>query len=298
MGNILQYEFMRHALMAGVLASVACGVIGTYVVVNRIAFLSGGIAHTAYGGIGLGYFLGISPLFGAVGFSLAGAILIGLIRQRARQRTDTLIGILWAVGMALGILFVRFTPGYAPDLMTYLFGNILTVPRSDLYLMLILDGIILTTVIALSKEFLAISFDEEQALIAGLPVELLQLVLLCLIALTVVLLIRVVGIILVIALLTIPPATSALFTSSLKRMMLLAVVLELLFTFVGLGVAFAFDLPSGATIILVASAGFLLGMTFRRISSLGGGLDRGQSVGRADRPHGRSGKRKAEGRAK
>lgn len=260
----LQYEFMRNALMAGALASIACGIVGTYVVVNRISFLSGGIAHTAYGGIGLGYFLGISPIFGAVGFSLAAAIVIGVISRRAKQRVDTVIGIIWAMGMAVGIIFVARTPGYAPDLMTYLFGNILTVPVSDLYVMLALNGVIVLTVVVLYKEFLAFSFDEENAEIAGLPVERLYLILLCLIALTIVLLIRVVGIILVIALLTIPPATSAQFTSSLRRMMLLAVVLGLIFTTSGLWISYAFDLPSGATIILTASIGYLLSMWIKK----------------------------------
>ncbi|MGB2583229.1 MAG: metal ABC transporter permease, partial [Dehalococcoidia bacterium] len=202
--DALQYEFMRNALYAGLLASVACGIIGVYVVVNRIVFISGGIAHASFGGIGLGYLAGFSPVLGAMVFTLASALGMGIVTKRTNLPEDTAIGILWAMGMALGIIFIGLAPGYAPDLFSYLFGNILTVPFSDLILMIILDFIIAAIVIAFYKEFLALSFDEEFGTVVGIPVERLYLLLLCMIALTVVVLIRVVGIILVIALLTIP----------------------------------------------------------------------------------------------
>jgi zinc transport system permease protein len=248
----LQYEFMRNALAAGLLAAVACGIVGVYVVVKRIVFISGGIAHTSFGGIGLGYFLGINPIIGALFFALGSGLAIGLVTRRTRLPEDTAIGVLWAMGMALGVILIGLTPGYAPDLMSYLFGNILTVPFSDLLLMLVLDAVILGTVVALYKEYLVVSFDEEYATAVGMPVERLWLLLLGMIALTVVVLIRVVGMILVIALLTFPAAMARQFTHSMKTMMVLSVALGALFTVGGLALSYALRLPSGATIILLA----------------------------------------------
>ena len=256
----LQYEFMRHALMAGLLAAVACGIVGVYVVVKRIVFISGGIAHTSFGGIGLGYFLGINPILGALVFSLASGLAIGGITRRSRLPADTAIGILWAAGMALGVVFIYLTPGYAPDLMGYLFGNILTVPFSDILLMLTLDAVIIGVVAALYKEFLALSFDEEYATAVGMPVERLYLLLLAMIALTVVVLIRVVGMILVIALLTFPAAMARRFTHNMKKMMLLSVLFGFIFTLGGLWLSYVLSLPSGATIILLG--GVVLAVSF------------------------------------
>ena len=250
--EVLQYEFIQNALIAGLLASVACGIVGVYVVVKRIVSISGGIAHASFGGIGLGYFLGINPVLGAMFFAIASALGMGLIIRRTRLPEDTAIGILWAMGMASGIIFIGLAPGYAPDLFSYLFGNILTVPTLDLVLMLILDIVIILLVVLLYKELLFLSFDEEFSTVVGVPTRRLYLLLLCLVALTVVVLIRVVGIILVIALLTIPAAIARHFTYSLKKMMLLAILLGIVFTFSGLWLSYLLDLASGATIILVS----------------------------------------------
>jgi zinc transport system permease protein len=258
----LQYEFMRNALVAGFLAAIACGIVGVYVVVKRVVFISGGIAHASFGGIGLGYLVGISPVLGAVFFTLASALGMGLVTRKTKLPEDTAIGILWAMGMALGIIFIGLSPGYAPDLFSYLFGNILTVPFSDLILMLILDAIIVSIVIALYKGFLALSFDEEFGTVVGVPVEALYLLLLCMIALTVVVLIRVVGIILVIALLTIPAALARRFTHSMWRMMLLAILFGVVFTFGGLWLSYELDLASGATIIILSGAVLLSSFAF------------------------------------
>jgi zinc transport system permease protein len=256
--ELLEFEFMRNAVIAGILASIACGVVGSYVVTNRIVFISGGISHTAFGGIGLGYLLGINPIWGAIVFTLAAAVAIGAVSKKTGLREDTTIGIMWAVGMALGVIFIRLTPGYTPDLFSYLFGNILTVPSSDVILMLFLDVLILGAVALLYKQFLALSFDEEFASIVGIPTERLHILLLCLIALTVVLLIRIVGIILVIALLSIPAAIASQYTSNLKRIMLISVLLGVVFTAGGLSISYWLDLASGATIILVAAVGFVI----------------------------------------
>lgn len=264
MPDILHFEFMRNAIAAAILSSIACGIIGSYVVVRKIGFISGGIAHTAFGGIGLGYFLGVNPLIGVIPFSLAAAIAIGLLTRRAKVAEDTAISAFWAAGMALGVILIGLTPGYAPNLFSYLFGNILTVPDSDLLLILLLDLLIIALVWLFSKEFLAVSFDEEYARISGLGTLALDLLMLCLIALTVVIMVRVVGIVMVIALLTIPAAVARNFSRNLYRMMALAILFSLLFSIGGLWLSWLFDVASGATIILVASVAFLL-TTFVRL---------------------------------
>jgi len=256
----LQFDFMRNALAAGVLVSIACGVVGTYVVINRIVFLSGGIAHAAYGGIGLGYLLGFNPIWGAIAFSLVSALGMGTVRRKTKQRADTIIGAMWAIGMALGIIFVDLTRGYKADLMSYLFGSILAVPSSDLLIMLMLDILIVVLVSFFYKELLAISFDETFATVEGVPVDAIYLILVCMIALTVVMMMRVVGLIMVIALLTMPAAISAQFVKDMRKTMLLASILGILFTTTGLWLSYFLNLTSGATIILVAGASYLLSL--------------------------------------
>ena len=257
MSEILQYDFMRHALMVGLLVSIACGIVGTYVVVKRIAFISGAISHTAYGGVGLGYLLGIPPMAGATVFTVAAALAMGEVSHRSKQREDTIIGMMWAVGMALGVIFVKLSPGYTGDLMSYLFGSILAVPLRDLYLILVLDAIIVLAVGLYRDQFTLVAFDEEYARVIGLKTRFYNQLLLVLIAFTVVVMIRAVGIILVIALLTIPPATAALFTRSMNGMMALSMVLSAVFTTGGLLLFYWFDLPSGAAIIILSALGFI-----------------------------------------
>jgi zinc transport system permease protein len=256
----LQFDFMRNALMAGVLVSIACGIIGTFVVINRIVFISGGIAHAAYGGIGLGYFFQFSPVLGAVIFSVAAALGMGIAQRQTRQRADTIIGVMWAIGMAIGILLVDLTGGYKADLMSYLFGSILTVSSSDLAIVLVLDLVVIVLVALFYKELLAISFDETFATVANVPVDAIYLTLMCTIALTVVMMMRVVGLIMVIALLTMPAAISGQFVKDMRKMMVLASVLSMVFTTVGLWLSYFFNLTSGATIILVAGAVYLFSL--------------------------------------
>ncbi len=258
MGDIFSYGFMINAIYASILASIVCGIVGTYVVVKRIVFISGGISHTAYGGIGLGYFLGFNPLFGAIGFSIMSAGFLSVMRKKKTQHEDTIIGIMWAFGMAAGIIFVNLTPGYSPNLMNYLFGNILTVPRSEIIMMLILAAFIMLMVTLFFREFQAVTFDEEYARTLGLPVDKLYFLLLIIIALTTVLLIKLVGIILVVALLSIPSAISIKFVKSIGQMMVMSVLLGLLFTLSGLFLSYYLNLSSGAMIIMTASAGYLV----------------------------------------
>ncbi len=263
--EILHYEFMRNALIAGLLASISCGIIGALVVVKRIVFMSGGISHACFGGIGLGYLLRINPIIGALIFGIVSALGIGVVSKKANQREDTVIGIVWAIGMALGVVFIGLSPGYAPDLFSYLFGNILTVSTSDLVVMLTLNLIIISVVVMLYKEFLAISFDEEFAQVRGVSVRTLYFVLLCLIALTVVVLMKIVGIILVIALLTIPAAISEQFTHTLKKIMFFSVFLGAVFIITGLWLSYILDIASGSTIILVAGIAFVFSSVFKTI---------------------------------
>ena len=261
--NAMQYEFMQRALIAGLLVSIACGVIGTYVVIKRVFFISGGIAHTAYGGIGLGYFLGINPTLSAVVFTLLAAFGMGMVERKTRQRADTVIGAMWAIGMAIGVIFIDLTPGYKPDLMSYLFGSILAVPQGDLLMMAILNLVIILMVIIFYKELLAISFDEDFATVVNIPVSWMNMALLGMIALTVVMLMRVVGLIMVIALLTLPAAISARFVRQMKSMMVLSSILGMIFTTLGLFFSFFFNLTSGATIILVAGGAYLLSLLWK-----------------------------------
>ena len=265
------HGFLQSALAAGLLASVGCGIMGTYVVVKRIGFLAGGIAHTVLGGMGAALYYGHDPMLGALLAAVASALVIGWITLRFREHEDTLISALWAVGMAVGVLFLARTPGYGVDLMSYLFGNILLVPREDLWLMAALDAVLVGTVLALYRPLLAVAFDEEFARLRGLPVTFLYLLLLCLVALTVVLLIRVVGLILVIALLTLPAAIATQYAATLGRMMVLAVVLGAALTSTGLALSYAPDLPAGPTIILLAGAAYLLSTLARQLLRRGSG---------------------------
>ena len=258
-GEALSYPFFQRALAAGLLAAVACGIVGTLVVVRRIASISGGLSHSAFGGVGLGYLLGFEPMLGALGFGVLSALGIGVAELRLRQGMDTLIAMVWAIGMALGILFVSLAPGQAPDLLGYLFGNILLVSPGYIGLVAVLDLVIVGTVVVLFRRLRAVAFDEEFAWVIGVPVGALFLLLLTLVALTVVVLIRVVGVILVIALLTIPAAVARHWTDRLSRMMALAVftgavsIAAGLFLTFGLSSEFGIDLPTGPSIILLAA---------------------------------------------
>ena len=251
-------SFMQHAVIIGLLASVACGVMGTYVVVRRIVFISGGISHAVLGGMGIAYYYGYHPIHGAVMSALVAAVVIGLVSVRCHQYEDTIIGALWAIGMAVGILFIYKTPGYSVDLMSYLFGNILMVKRESVYLLASLDALIIVLVFLYYKRFLAVCFDEEYSRLQGVGVVTTYLLLLCLIALTVVILIQVVGIVLVIALLTLPAATARYYARSMIQMMILATILGAVFTTSGLIVSYQPSLPAGATIILIAGTAYLL----------------------------------------
>ncbi|WP_340222397.1 metal ABC transporter permease [Methanothermobacter wolfeii] len=257
--EILQYQFMRNAIVAAVLVSIACGVVGSYVVTKRIVSISGGISHAAFGGVGLGYLMGVSPVTTAIPFTVGAAISMGAVTRKTGISEDTAIGILWSAGMALGIVFINLSPGYAPDLFSYLFGNILMVTPIDLWTMLILDLIIISSAVLFEREFLALCFDEEYAEVLGVPVDTFYLYLLALVALSVVVLIKAAGIILVIALLTIPAAIAKNFSMNMKDIMVKATLTGVLTALAGLWISYEFNLSSGAIIVLLLTA--LFGIT-------------------------------------
>lgn len=247
--ELFSYEFFQKAFLAAVFASISCGIIGGYIVSRRIVFISGGITHASFGGIGLAFFLGFNPLLGAVLFAVMSALGIQFFTKVAEIREDSSIAIWWSLGMALGIIFVFLTPGYTPNLMSYLFGNILTVTSEELWWMFLLNVIIIAFFTLFFRKVLYIAFDEEYARTAGLPVALYNYLTMTLIALTVVLNIRVVGIILILSLLTIPQASANLFTKDFKRLLILSSVFAFIGTISGLFISYFLDIPSGAAII-------------------------------------------------
>ena len=261
---LIQHDFLQKAVLASVLASGVCGMIGTYVVVKRLGFLAGGIAHAVLGGMGAALFFEFSPMLGALITAIAAALGLGFIKLYAGEQEDILISALWAAGMATGILFISQTPGYQVNLMTYLFGNVLLVSTQQLWMMLVLNILLVIVIVIFYKQFTAIAFDEEFARLRGLPVTALYLTLLCLIAVSVVLMIQVVGLILVIALLTLPAAISQQCTRSMHTMMIFAAILGMVFCVSGLGISYTADIPSGATIILLTTMIYLIFTLIRR----------------------------------
>jgi zinc transport system permease protein len=256
-------SFFRYAFLVGMFASISFGIIGTYVVARRITYIAGAISHCVLGGIGAGLYLqkkiGIlwfEPMYGAVTAALLAAVVIGLVSLYAKQREDTVIGALWAVGMAIGLLFIARTPGYV-DPMSYLFGNILLISKSDLWLVLGLDALVITLAGLFYNKFLAVCFDEEFATLRGIRAGLYYVLLLCLTALTVVLLVQIVGIVMVIAMLTLPAAVASNFARGLLQMMVLAIGFCMLFVLLGLAYSYSANLPSGPVIIVIAGASYL-----------------------------------------
>lgn len=255
---LFSFDFMQNALFASVLVSVICGVIGTLIVINRMVFIAGGIAHGSYGGIGLALYFGIAPMLGASLFALFLGLLIAYITHQNSTRIDSLIGVIWAFGMALGIIMTDLTPGYNVDLMSYLFGAILSVSNEDLYGMSGVFVLVLAFALLFYKQLLAMSFDAQFAKLRGVNVTLLYFGLVLMTALGVVIIIRAVGLILVIALLTIPPYIAEKMTNSMGSMMLISSFLSVLFCAIGLILSSFFNLSAGASIIMVGSISFFI----------------------------------------
>ncbi|MCF8378869.1 MAG: metal ABC transporter permease [Bacteroidales bacterium] len=247
--EIFGYQYFVNALLASLLTAVSCGIIGSYIVSKRMVFVAGGITHSSFGGIGIAYYFGLNPILGASVFALLSGLGIERFTKKADIRNDSVIAILWSLGMAIGIIFIYLTPGYAPNLMSYLFGNILTVNSTDILFLFALSVVILLFFGFFFKKILFISFDEEFAKSQNIRVELFNYVLMILVALTIVLNIKIVGIILLISLLTVPQNTANLFTKNFKKIIFYSIIIAFLGSASGLIISYFLNIPSGATII-------------------------------------------------
>ncbi len=250
MADLLNYQYFTNALFAALFSSLSCGIIGSWVVSKRLVFISGGITHASFGGIGIAYFLGLNPIGGAAVFAVLSGLAVEKFSDRKRLSNDSMIAILWSLGMAVGIIFIYLTPGYAPNLMTYLFGSILTVNGQDLLLLAFLSGIIILFFLFFFRKILYISFDEEYARSQKINIPFINYTLMILVSLSIVFNIKVVGIILLISLLTLPQNTALLFTHNFKKMVILSVIFALAGSLAGLMISFTMDIPSGASIIV------------------------------------------------
>lgn len=264
---LFEYQFLQNAVIASILASIVCGMIGVIIVEKRLIMMSGGIAHTSYGGVGLGYLMGFEPIIGAFLFSLGASLGIGFIKRKGSANSEVIIGMFWSLGMALGILFIALMPGYPPDLTSYLFGSILSVTKADLYLMISLTLIVILVIIVLYNDWKAFLFDEEFASIMGKKTAFLEYLLLVLIAMTVVVLIRVVGIILVLALLTAPAAIAGMLSSILRDRMIYAVILGNIFCITGLWISYRMNIASGASIVILSVGCYFFAYISRLVRS-------------------------------
>ncbi len=265
--RLFEYEFLRNAFLAALLMSVTCGLVGTYIVARRMVFISGGITHASFGGVGISYYFGWSPIAGAAVFAVAAALITENLTRKKRIRNDSLIAVMWSFGMAIGIIFVYLTPGYSPNLMSFLFGSIITVTPTDLSLMAALTIIVSLIFILFYRVILFVSFDEQFARTRGIPVMFVNYLLIILVALTIVLSIRVAGIILVLSLLTIPQNTANLFSNSFGRILVWSVIIGFIGAITGLVTSYFLNIPSGATIIFSLVVIYLIGRSIKSIMS-------------------------------
>lgn len=271
---LLVNPLLQMAVFAAIGASIAGGIVGSYVVIKRIVSISGSIAHSVLGGLGAAYWLQrmhgmtwLSPIYGALVAALLSALIIGWVHLRYKEREDAIIAMIWSVGMSIGVIFISQVPGFNVELTNVLLGNVLLVDAQDLWILLCLDLLIISTVIIFYTRFLAICFDEKQAQMQGLPVAALYLLLLGLIALSVVLLIHIVGIILVLSMLALPASIASIFTSRLASIMMIAVLLNIAFSIGGLALSYRLDWPVGPTIGLFSGFIYLLSLRFKRVTS-------------------------------
>lgn len=267
--DIFTYDFLQNAILAAILSGVSCGIIGSYMVVRRMVFLGGGITHSAFGGVGMSYYFGMSTDIGASLFALLSAIIVQ--KFKGSMREDTAIGILWSLGMAIGIFFITITPGYAPNLMSFLFGSVLTVSSLDLTLLVALNAVIITIFVLGYRAIVYTALDSQFAKSQGFRVDLIEMIMICLMAITIVLNIKTVGIMLLMSLLTIPTALVSIFSKNFKIILILSAAVAALGLIFGIALSYHFDFPAAAaTVILLGSAFFLTkGFTllYRYISS-------------------------------
>ena len=247
--ELLQYTFFQHALLGSLFASIACGIIGTYIVTRRLVFISGGITHASFGGIGIGLYTGISPILSAAIFSVLSAFGVEWLSKRKDMREDSAIAVFWTFGMAIGIIFSFLSPGFAPDLSAFLFGNILTITRTDIVVLVVLSLLLIAFFSIFLSPIIYIAFDREFARSQRIPVVLFEYILMMFIALTIVACLRMIGIVLAMSLLTIPQLTANLFTVSFKRIIFLSILFAYIGCVGGLLLSYQLQIPSGAAII-------------------------------------------------
>lgn len=259
--DILQYTFFQNAIWASLLIAVACGIVGTYIVSRRIVFISGGITHASFGGLGIGFYSGIDPVLSALGFAVLSAFGVEYLSRSGdykRIREDSVIAAVWSLGMAIGVIFIFLTPGYTPNLSAYLFGNILTVSKTDILWMALLSVVLVIVYLLGKKIIVYTAFDRDFARTQGLPVRFVEYMMMLFIAATIVLSIRLIGIMLLMSLVTIPQMTANMFTSDYNKITVASCILGFIGCISGLFLSYFFNIPSGAFIILVLISLFLM----------------------------------------
>ncbi len=254
--SVFEYDFFRNAVLGCLLASIVCGIVGTYVVTRRLVFISGGITHASFGGIGLAVFLGSSPLLGAMAFAVASALGVQWLSARRDVRQDSAIAMFWTFGMSVGIIFSYLTPGFVTDMSSYLFGSLLTIGTPDLVVLATLAVTALAVFSVFRRVIVAVAFDSQFARTQRLPVSIIEYGMMMLIAVTIVAALRIMGVVMVISLLTIPQITANLFTHNFSTMMLLSIIVSMVFCLAGFCLSFCLSVPSGAAIILVSVVGY------------------------------------------
>lgn len=263
MVDLFQYAFFQNALLGSLLTAIACGIVGTYIVARRLVFISGGITHASFGGLGLGFYLGVNPILMAMLFSVLSAFGVEWASRTQNLREDSAIAGVWSLGMALGVIFIFLTPGYAPNLSAYLFGNILTISMADIGWIAVLVVVLLVVFSLFMKSIVYVAFDRDFAVTQHLPVKWIEYMMMFFIAVTIVLSIRLVGIMLLMSLLTLPQIMVNLFTSSFKQIMIGSILVGFLGCVAGLLLSYYLNVPSGAFIILVLVLLFLIVKTIK-----------------------------------
>lgn len=262
--SVFEYEFFRNAVIGCLLASIVCGIVGTYIVTRRLVFISGGITHASFGGIGLGVYLGISPILGATAFAVASALGVRWLTDGRGVRQDSAIAIFWTLGMSVGIIFCYLTPGFITDMASYLFGSLLTIGVADIIILAVLAVVVLVVFAVFRRVIIAVAFDSDFARIQRLPVAVVEYGMMVLVAVTIVATLRMIGVVMVISLLTVPQVTANLFTHNYSTMSLLSIAVSMMFCLVGFAVSFWLSVPSGAAIILVSVIGYAFARIIKR----------------------------------
>jgi len=261
--DIFKYTFLQNAMLAAIFASIACGIIGVVIIEKKLVMMSGGISHASFGGIGLGYLLGIEPLVTGLIFSVATSLLVVEIKNKGKTAADTLIGMFWSVGMALGIIFISIKPGYPPDMTSYLFGDILTVGKMDLFLTVILDILVVFSIILFFQYWKAYLFDEEFLQVLSVNIRFFEKYIFILIAVSVIVLIKVVGIILLISMLTVPPSIGKMYTNNLSKLFFLSIFISFALFISGIAFSYYLNIPSGASIIIISAIVYMINLKFK-----------------------------------